>query len=186
MVSLTEVNCKYIIDSFKAILKSNTTVVEFGLLKKAQPDCMLEPYLIDFVDENSPINISSANIKSGIVSYGCMSGKPVFIKGTDKDSLNEHFHNITDDLVKSDERIIFFCKSPELSLLSLLEKYDHHSIGFVFQQCAVGAHFAVVLREKGIPAIKLYSLNYGLPNNCICTIDARTSNLLPKERLKYE
>ena len=142
--------------------------------------------MIDFVDDNSPINISSADIKSGIISYGSITGKPVIIEKFDTDSLNEHFHNASVETSKSDEKIVFICKYPELALLNLVDKYQPQNIGFVFENCAIGAHMAVVLREKGIPAIKTGEFIYGLPLKEICTIDAKTPGLLPKERLRHE
>ena len=84
------------------------------------------------------------------------------------------------------KKIIFICKNPELTLLDLVNRYKAQNIGFVFENCAVGAHMAVILREKGIPAIRLGTFSYILPHKDICTIDAKTPGLLPKERLKYE
>lgn len=184
LVTLSDVNVKCIIDSFSAILEIDSNVVEFGLLK--QSNGILEPYLIDFVNDNSPIDISSDDIMSGIISYGLISGKPVIVKDFDMDSLNEHFHNITSATIKSDEKIVFFCENPQLALLKMIEQYEPNNIGFVFQNCAIGAHLAVVLREKGIPAIKLSAKFWEISQKTICTVDAKTHGLLPKERLKYE
>lgn len=184
-VSLSDSDVKHVIECFKPVIKTDSSVVEFGLLQQ-QPHGTLEPYLIDFVDDNSPINISSADIKSGIISYGCITGKPVVIDKLDSDSLNEHFHNTSVGVSKSDEKVIFICKNPELALLSLINKYNPHNIGFAFENCAVGAHMAVVLREKGIPAIKTGVAIYGLHLKDNCTIDAQTPGLLPKERLIYD
>lgn len=184
LVALAEADVARIIDCFSPIIKKKSNVVEFGLLE--QPDSILEPYLIDFVDEDSPIDISGSDIMSGIISYGMISGKPVIIENFEEDSLNEHFHNVSEADRKSEEKIIFFCKSPELALLKIVEQYEADSIGFVFQDCAVGAHLAVVLREKGIPAIKLNTSFWKTAQKNICTIDAKTQGLLPEERLKYE
>lgn len=184
LVALGEGDVKYIIDSFLPILKMDSNVVEFGLLKR--PNDILKPYLIDFVDDNSPISISSNDIMGGIISYGRITGKPVIIKELEKDSLNEHFYNISKVKTKSDEKIVFFCKNPELALLKVIEGYDPKSIGFVFQNCAIGTHLAVVLREKGIPAIKLDAMFWRISQKNSCTIDAETHGLLAKERLRYE
>lgn len=184
LVSLCDSDIKHIIQCFNPVLRTDSNVVEFGLLQQA--DNTPEPYLIDFVDDNSPINISSADIKSGIISYGSITGKPIWVEKLDTDSLNEHFHNTSSETVKSNEKIIFICRNPELALLALVNQYEPQNIGFVFENCAVGAHMAVVLREKGIPAIKIGSSAYALPREGVCTIDAKTPGLLPKERLKYE
>lgn len=184
LVSLPDSDIKRIIECFDPVLTTDSNVVEFGILR--QQHGTLQPYLIDFVDDNSPINISSADIKSGIISYGSITGKPVIIEKFDTDSLNEHFHNASVETSKSDEKIVFICKYPELALLNLVDKYQPQNIGFVFENCAIGAHMAVVLREKGIPAIKTGEFIYGLPLKEICTIDAKTPGLLPKERLRHE
>lgn len=184
LVALREKDVNHIINRFSPVLKTNTNVVEFGLLKQLNED--LEPYLIDFVDDNSSINISSSDIRSGIISYGSITGMSIILKDFDNDSLNEHFHNISEVSTRSDKKIVFFCKNPELALLDIIEQYRPENIGFVFQNCAVGAHLAVVLREKGIPAIKLSTWQWEVRENEICTMDAETPELLPKERLKYE
>lgn len=184
LVSLQDSEIEYIIECFAPVLRMESNVVEFGLLR--QTDGSLEPYLIDFVDDNSPINLSAADIKSGIISCGYITGKPVVINELDVDSLNEHYHNASNNTPKSKDKIIFICKNPELALLQLIDQYEPQNIGFVFQNCAVGAHIAVVLREKGIPAIKSGSLIFRLSNKDICTIDAETPGLQPKERLIYE
>lgn len=184
LVSLCNSDISHIIQYFTPVLKTDANVVEFGLLQ--QTGHALKPYLIDFVDDNSPINISSADIRSGIISYGSIKGKPIVVEKIDSDSLNEHFHNTASETVKSNEKIIFICKKPELALLALVNQYEPQNIGFVFEDCAVGAHMAVVLREKGIPAIRIGSSLYNLPRKDTCAIDAKTPGLLPKERLKYE
>ena len=184
LVSLRDIDIKNIIQCFNPVLKTDSNVVEFGLLQ--QTEDVLKPYLIDFVDDNSPINISSADIKSGIISYGSITGKPIVVEKIDADSLNEHFHNTLSETTKSNEKIIFICKNPELALLALVNQYEPQNIGFVFENCAVGAHMAVILREKGIPAIRIGSSFYTLPRQGNCTVDAKTPGLLPKERLKYE
>lgn len=184
LVALSDSDVKCIIDSFSPILKIASNVVEFGLLKLSNN--VLEPYLIDFVDDNSPIDISSSDIMNGIISYGTISGKPIVIKNFNEDSLNEHFHNISEVTTRSNEKVIFFCENPELAILKVMEQYDSQNIGFVFQNCAIGAHLAVVLREKGIPAIKLNSKFWKITQKNNCTIDAETHGLLPEERVKYE
>ena len=185
LVSLNEEEIQTIVKCFAPIIKTDTNVVEFGVLKHKD---FIKPYLIDFVDENSPINISSMDIKSGIISCGCVTGKSVYIKSGENNSLDAHFHNVLeeDKTLRSNEHIVFFCKNPELALLYFLEKYNPKNIGVVFENCAMGAHLAVVLREKGIPAIKVSSSSWKMVQNEICTIDSKTPNISPKERLKYE
>ncbi len=184
LVSLNDNNLNKIIEAFKPVLVTDTNVVEFGVLSDEKDDII--PYLIDFVDDNSPIDISAIDINSGIISFGKISGTPVIIDSNREDSLNQHFHDEMEEKEKKDDRIIFICDNPELSLLSLIETYKPENIGFVFQNCAMGSHFAVILREKRIPAIKLGEAVRIIPNGSICTIDASTSGLTPKQRIKFE
>jgi len=184
LVSLCDSDVRLIIDYFRPVLQTDSNVVEFGLLE--QQNHSLKPYLIDFVDDNSPIDITRLDIKSGIISYGSVTGEAVIVKDLSADSLNEHFHNLSDSAMRSDDKVVFFAKNPELALLGLLDKYNPHCIGFVFQDCAIGAHLAVVLRERGIPAIKTKTSFFATPPAGIYTIDAKTPSLSPKERLIYE
>ena len=135
------------------------------------------------IDSFSPILKLDSNV---VISYGTISGKPIVINNFGEDSLNEHFHNISEGTIRSNEKIIFFCENPELAILKVIEQYEPKNIGFVFQNCAIGAHLAVVLREKGIPAIKVDMKFWKISQGNICTIDAKTQGLLPKERLQYE
>lgn len=184
LVTLSDAELCKVVNSFQPVLKSDTNVVEFGVLKEDSGDVI--PYLIDFVDDNSPIDISGDDIKSGIISYGAISGKPIIIEGSGKDSLNEHFHNASVDAEKSDEKVVFICKNPELALLSMVEQYKPENVGFVFRKCAVGAHLAVVLREKRIPAIKIDEPYGWLPDDCVCSIDAKSPGLKPSERIQFQ
>ena len=184
LVALSDGDLKNIIGSFSPILQIDSNVVEFGLLR--QVNNVMKPYLIDFVDDNSPIDISTNDIMNGIISYGTITGKPILIKDFGEDSLNEHFHNISKATMRSNEKIIFFCENPELSILKVIEQYEPKNIGFVFHNCAIGAHLAVVLREKRIPAIKIDMKFWEISQRNICTIDAKTQGLSPKERLQYE
>lgn len=184
LVTLGDDALKKIVEKFYLVLKFDTNVVEFGVLKGE--DGEITPYLIDFVDDNSPIDISAADIKSGIISFGAISGIPVHIENMGNDSLNEHFHNAAVESEQSNEKVIFISKNPELSLLSLIEKYKAENIGFVFRNCAIGAHLAVVLREKKIPAIRTDEIIGVIPKGCICTIDAKTPGLSSQQRLSFE
>ena len=183
LVTLNDESLRSIVNCFAKILMNDSNVVEFGVLHE---EGKLTPYLIDFVDDNSPITISAEDIKNGIVSFGKISGKPVFIQDKGKDSLNEHFHNTESETEKSDEQIVFICNNPELSLLKLIEKHKPENIGFVFRNCAMGAHLAVVLREKRIPAIKMDEPIGVILEDCICYIDAQTPGLPPNERIRIE
>ena len=56
LVSLCNSDISHIIQYFTPVLKTDANVVEFGLLQ--QTGHALKPYLIDFVDDNSPTMVS--------------------------------------------------------------------------------------------------------------------------------
>jgi phosphohistidine swiveling domain-containing protein len=143
----------------------------------------IKPYLIDFVDDNSGVNISMTDINDGIVSRGKVTGKVIQVKDINFDSLNTHFHDTIKENIHSGESLIFFCKKPEIALLGLLEQYDPNKIAFVFQEGSILCHFAVVLREKCIPAIKIGDFMHGFVDSDICTVDAEAPNKPGEERL---
>ena len=53
---------------------------------------------------------------------------------------------------------MLFRSNPELALLKVTDQYEAKSIGFVFHNCAIGVHLAVILRKKGMSAIKLSAM----------------------------
>jgi phosphohistidine swiveling domain-containing protein len=181
IVSLNNERLLYIVEYFKGSLKTETAVVEFGILKEATSD--IQPYLIDFVDDNSCVSISVTDMNEGIISRGHIVGKTVHVKNNDFDSLDTHFYNTINSNVQNEENVVFFCEKPNISLLFILEKYNSQKIGFVFQEGSVLCHFAIVLREKGIPAIRIGDILNKYNEGDICTIDAMTPNIPAKERL---
>ena len=148
IVSLRELDLKRIIMRFKYFV-SEETIVEFGVLK----DESRMPYLTDFTRSRSNIAIKMDEAQNGVLSNGCRMGKLVKLDRKD-DVLNMHFYN-NFKVWKKDlkKHIIFYAKSPSIEYSILLQRYPAENIGFVFEEGALLCHFAVLLREKGIPAI---------------------------------
>jgi hypothetical protein len=179
-VALFDDMIKYIVDYFKPSLKNRDAVVEFGILQITPSK--IQPYLIDFFDSSSTIEYSISDaIKEGVISPGKRTGKIVRLNENESDSMNLHFHSKENENKKGEENIIFFCDKPYISLLSLLRQHSEEKIGFVFSEGSLLCHFAVVLREKNIPAIKVGDIDGYTEGNC--TVDADTPGLLGKERL---
>jgi len=79
--------------------------------------------------------------------------------------------------------VIFLCRRPNIALLPLLEQYEPGRIGFLFEEGSVLCHLAVVLREKGIPAVKLSGPLPQWPEGAVCTLDGASPGLTGKERI---
>ncbi len=173
-VSLTDEEIHIVLDAFKNIMLDDCRVIEFGMIK--HNDEFL-PYLIDFVDSDD--KIKTANLGKGIISGGYCRGRIQNVKCDE--SLNKHFHDKHKNDNKIVENIIFCCDTPNIGLLDLLDKYDNKHIGFVFKEGSVLCHLAVVLREKGVPAVNIGEIILDDGDEYI--LDAENPELSGKERL---
>lgn len=185
LVSLSYKNINGIIDLFEKLSNGSDITLEFGMLKEPKSENMI-PFLMDYVKNDSNVSISKTDIEEGIVSQGLVSGKIVHVSNTDTNSIDTHFHDLTDENQKSNENIVFFCHKPDIALLKLLRKYLPDKIGFVFEDCSLLCHFAVLLREKGIPAIKIgRDFMNDFKDGKSCVIDAVTPALAGSERISF-
>jgi len=181
-VYLADEDVKLVVDYFEPILTSDKRIAEIGIFQKEPSD--VQPYLIDFFDDGANTDsVSAIDVDDGIISRGRVTGKIMHINDEQNiKSLHTHFHSMTVEEEKRDENIVFFCKSPAVSLLSLLERYESDKIGFVFQEGSFLCHLAAVLREKRIPAIKIGRFVAGLYKG-VCSIDAETRNISVEDRI---
>lgn len=183
LVSLPDNALSDIIKHFKTLLTSTSVLVEFGVLFKE--DSTYFPYLIDFVDNESSNMISLSDINTGIISRGRITGTISYVSQTSFSSLDVHLGDLEVAPTNDESCAIFFCDKPDISLLSIIHNYDKRRIGFVFAEGSVLCHLAVVLREMGIPAIKIgHYLEYEYKAGSICSIDAETPEISGKERIK--
>ena len=161
-------------NQFVPVLKEISCNVEFGLL-----DCdgNLEPYLIDFTEDNSKEMISSVDVENGIVSHGTICGKLVKIEPADiQQSLNAHCQNTIKDSDDSGEPVIFLCELPDIKLM---EKLGRKHIGFVFKGGSQLCHLSIRLRERHIPAL-IYEDADSLEINAVYQLDTRKKEALVK------
>ena len=197
LVSITESELLKVKDALSPAIQNKSTVVEFGILIDRE-NHVFQPYLIDFVDDGANSMIEKNDIEDGVVSKGTISGKIVNMKETRYESLempdsqlDMHLHNeFRDQKVRpnktgSEKNKIFFCKRPVISLLEIIDNHDPATIGFVFEEGSVLCHVAVVLREKGIPAIKTGVAPDEFREG-VCTIDAGSAGLAGRDRVRYE
>ncbi len=176
LVSLEDSQILEIIDAFSSVIEKGDRVAEFGLV---QDRFDLIPYLIDFVDSEKNSALVGTDISDGIVSRGKRIGTIKIIE-VDDEGFNLHFHDKHEKKDTISEDIIFVCRTPSISLLDVIAKYDNDKISFVFAEGSVLCHLAVVLREKGIPAI--FSDIDGIEKGKY-VLDAETTGLKGRERL---
>lgn len=127
------------------------------------------------------------DIKKGILSRGKREEIICHVSVDDYDSLNMHYHDVSKTMKKNNDKIVFFCKRPDIGLLDILNKYDNSNISFVFAEGSILCHLAVILREKNIPAIIIGEFQrFEYLNGVKCLIDADESSLIGKERVIIE
>lgn len=142
-----------VIASVKELLDTQNLIVEFGLLRNDS----LTPYVIDCTPvETIDSDLSSDSIRKGVISEGRVEGTVVKLSITNEtDSFNKHFYNEISDISaeKGEQNYIFCTNLPDIRLIDILNQYNHKHIGFVFEEGSLLCHLAVLLRERGIPAI---------------------------------
>lgn len=181
LVTISEADVILIINYFAHILTSQTENVEFGLLYDQYGG--ITPYLIDFVDSGMKLEISSAGISKGIISSGIITGRAVYVTNG-LQSFDLHFADERNDILTETEPMVFFCDNPDISLTNIIDKYGVKNIGFVFATGSILCHFAVLLREKGIPAIKIGVYErFEYPENTSFTVDAISESKEGRERI---
>jgi len=152
IISLSKDELLHIVDSFKYIGEENE-MIEFGILKHNNK---IIPYLIDTLKEDIDIDINDT--KKGIICHGKLKGKIVKLKNENSDSLNFHYYNDVNINNRNNEKVVFVAKLPDISYMNLLSEFDRNNIGFIFESGSVLCHFAILLREKGIPSIMGYNI----------------------------
>lgn len=148
-VDLDDENLMKIAKNFSSYVNDKETCVEFGVLKE---DDSYLPYLIDYTDENAGDVITPEQVSNGVISNGYGKGKIVRLHSDGiKASLNSHFFDQFNESKESiGEKYIYLCDLPDISFKDNLTE---NCAGFLFKEGATLCHLAVLLREKGIPAI---------------------------------
>lgn len=141
-----------IVSQFHSILNKKKMLVEFGILNDEQDT----PYLIDCVKTSREVDVPFSEIERGVLSEGRITGRLVKIKlDNTMEALDTHFYNSVDTPMDiKGEHILFYSETPSIQLMELLNHYDSSQIGFIFKTGSLLCHFAVLLRERGIPAMR--------------------------------
>ena len=184
LVDISPQQLRDLATKFEPVLTNTNTSVEFGILQGTSGSGFL-PYLIDLVENEEAVQINRDDIMSGVISRGQISGRLTIVNKRNPGigSLNVHLHDKVAEGKKGIETRIFYCNSPDISLLSLISQYSSGEIGFVFREGSVLAHLSIVLRERGIPAVVTDSLDKTSPGTLV-QLDATTPGLSGDQRVK--
>lgn len=148
-VDVKEELLEKIAKNFSAYVNEKSACVEFGILKEDEDYI---PYLIDYTDDTENDVITPEQIGNGVISSGYGKGKIVHLYSDGlQTSLNSHFFDQQNESkTKNTEKYIYLCDLPDISFK---DKLTENCAGFLFKDGAALCHLAVLLREKGIPAI---------------------------------
>lgn len=180
LVSLSEDLLQLIVETFKPFLQSTKRTIEFGVLKKEKE---VVPYLIDLVEDGSISPLDVTDISEGILSRGTRTGViDIPSKHDNIGFMQRHFHDMVGVRQINSNNRIFVCDRPDISLLQVLENFDPNRVGFIFKEGSVLCHLAIILRERGIPAVVMGDEVRFEPGEVV-TVDASTSSLCSKDRV---
>ena len=181
-VSLSAETLKSITEKFAPLLSQDLRALEFGLL--GPRDGSLTPYLIDLVDVTPRAVVAASLLETGVVSQGLFSGRIVHVpqESIVSRSLNMHFHNLQSADVLETDPTVYHAARPDIGLLRLLDQASLGSIAFVFDEGSFLSHFAIVLREKQIPAI-INPAAKKMQTGALVRLDAASDGLTLDQRL---
>lgn len=182
VISATDNTITNVIQDLMPILSTSTQAIEFGLLKDEKG--LLNPYLIDLVDDNNVKELNSRLITQGVISIGKRTGRIKILSDNDigNNSLELHYHNVFQNDTVINEDTIFVADTPDIALLEVLRHYNDDRIGFIFRTGSALSHFSIILREKKIPAVVI-NKNLNVYNMEEVTIDAISPNLEAHKRV---
>lgn len=169
--------CRQIIKEFEPFLDQGTAL-EFGVITK---ESERQPFLIDYVSEDTDSTVDTETAKRGVVSHGQVTGEVIKIDEENiGESVHSHYYDELENRKSESGDRLFYAKRPDISLLELLEEYSAENMGFIFEEGSVLAHLCIVLRERGVPAIMLRS-NKDIESGEVYTIDTKVDQLLSRQ-----
>lgn len=157
--------------------------LEFGVVERGGG---IDPYLIDMAEGDvGGMDLDADMIRSGVLSVGRCQGRLYRLQSRDRVALDSHLNNQPDRVRLNEDDLIIVAKRASVDLLPYVGAPG--VVGFVFEQGAILAHLAVVLREKGIPAVALDDTTAfdSLLIDSIAEMDASTGSLLASQRVTY-
>ncbi|MDR3561789.1 MAG: PEP/pyruvate-binding domain-containing protein [Negativicutes bacterium] len=179
---LKEPEIANIVDVFEPAFEGyENAALEFGLLKNGEK---LDAYLIDAAEADvGAASLDIGLICSGVISVGSCEGRLRKMDSLSAEALDSHLNDRVQCKPTEGENIIIVAERTSVDLLRVVGTPG--LVGFVFAEGSVLAHFSVILREKGIPAIVLDDPNAfsSLPLNCVVRLDAANPALTKVRRI---
>lgn len=181
---LPESDLAAMVASFEPIFAAyEDAALEFGMVRRGDH---LAGYLIDVAESDTRgMDLGIDQIRSGVLSAGTGIGRLVHFGPEECQALDGHLHNRSVNGRVSEDDIIIVAKQASVDLLPYVAAPG--VVGFIFEHGAVLAHLAVVLREKGIPAISLGdSASFAkIPKDVLAELDASSAMPNAKSRINF-
>jgi phosphohistidine swiveling domain-containing protein len=158
--------------------------LEFGLVEHPPG---YRVYLIDVAEGDGPgIELDTHLISSGVLSAGTCRGRVHRVSLSAIGALDSHLHDRLEQPTIGGDEVIVVAERASIDLLPYVGAPG--VVGFVFERGSVLAHLAVVLREKGIPAIIIEDRQFieSLVSGSIVELDASRRSLLSTQRISFE
>jgi phosphohistidine swiveling domain-containing protein len=159
----------------------NNAALEFGIVEN---DDLRQIYLIDVAEADSGgLTLDADLITSGVLSAGSCCGRAVRVDLSAMGTLDTHLHDKPTNSRVESESMIVVAERASVDLLPYVGAPG--VVGFIFERGSVLAHLAVVLREKGIPAVAVEdkSVFDNLPLDSIIKLDASQRGLNKAQRI---
>jgi phosphohistidine swiveling domain-containing protein len=155
--------------------------LEFGIIDS--PDGY-RPYLIDVAEgDTAGLALDNELIRSGVLSMGKCRGRTHRVNLSAIGALDSHLHDRPEEASVGGDNVVIVAERASVDLLPFVGAPG--VVGFVFERGSILAHLAVVLREKGIPAVAIEdrSLFESLPDNIVVEVDASERSLSKTARI---
>jgi phosphohistidine swiveling domain-containing protein len=156
--------------------------LEFGLVERDEDE---QVYLIDVAEGDvGGMGLDAQLINSGVLSTGYCRGRAVRVDLSAIGTLDMHLHDRPEASATDGESVVVVAERASVDLLPYVGAPG--VVGFIFERGSVLAHLAVVLREKGIPAVALedHVLFDTVVADSTVEIDASRRDLTTGERIK--
>lgn len=141
--------------SLLKIANLSATAIEFGVIAEAgSENCQV--YAIDELNSDGTASLDVQDISRSVISNGAGGGKVMKVLSEDiGTNMDRHARDVSfDDMDSFSEPVTVVASTASTSLLTVIRSLPPGS-AMVFNTCSLLAHVPVVLRELGIPAIRL-------------------------------
>lgn len=127
------------------------SALEFGLVEENGRSV---PYVIDVAESDAlSVELNPRLLASGILSVGRCTGRLEKLGDQPTQELDMHLHDRPQHLSAGEDQVVVVAQQASIDLLPYVGAPG--VVGFVFNHGSILGHLAVVLREKGIPAIAM-------------------------------